>query len=131
VPIILIDRSAPDFDLAGLPDTSHWRGSTSEAANGGFRTDCRILAGVQQATIVLSVGPDFECVTPVNSLWDRRRAAMRTMRSGVSGIAPRPSVRWRMFALDVAVDAPIEFGASRSSPGKICATIHRRNARAR
>ena len=34
---VRIPSGAPDFnDLAGLPDTSHCRGSTTEAANGGL-----------------------------------------------------------------------------------------------
>lgn len=121
MPIIFIDRSAPDSnDLAGLPDTSHCRGSTSEAANGGLSDRLSHIGrrAVGDHGRVDSVGPGFrvrnagELVVGLTPRSDAHDAL------GSKRHFAKTSVRPRMFALDVAVDAPIEFGASRSSPEK-------------
>jgi hypothetical protein len=75
-------------DLAGLADTSHYRGSTQRRGFGQIVAIGQRAVGDHLDDRVDSVGPDFECVTPVNSLWNRRRSATRPMRSGVSHIAP-------------------------------------------
>lgn len=109
MPIIFIDRSAPDSnDLAGLPDTSHCRGSTSEAANGGLSDRLSHIGrrAVGDHGRVDSVGPGFrvrnagELVVGLTPRSDAHDAL------GSKRHFAKTSVRPRMFALDVAVDAP-------------------------